>query len=121
MNMWTGSEGIANIYGDEELVVIRRGPGKTTRPDLVQDLEDALNKPDRQGEPTIIEESGRGTNRFSVTVIWAKWQEVPLDERGAIVMEAYQNARKDWLDINAVLALTASEANDLQIDIEGVG
>jgi hypothetical protein len=95
-------------------------PFRSDRRDLVQIISDEINRdsPDqRPGEPQIIEEYLPGSGRFSVTIIWERWQEVPTHERGAVIMDAYDMSARhgEVSNINATLGVTPEEAEKFGI------
>jgi hypothetical protein len=62
------------------------------------------------GGPRIVEEE-LPQHRFYVTVIWPEWVQVPAEDRGRIILEAYQEAGVDkTLRISVALGLTPDEA-----------
>lgn len=84
-------------------------PGYTA---LVAKLEKELDGTSKTG-PRIIEEEQFG-KRIHVTVIWAAWKDLPPEERGRAIMDAYERARPDdVLRITIALGLTPAEADRL--------
>ncbi|MEI7880402.1 MAG: hypothetical protein WCI95_05965 [bacterium] len=67
--------------------------------------------------PRIIEEQQRRGGFIHVTVIWDEWKNVPVEDRGRIIMDAYERERNDViLKITVALGLTSDEAHRLGID-----
>lgn len=65
--------------------------------------------------PQIIEEEKRG-NFLHVTVIWDAWKDVAGEDRGRIIMDAYDQQRPAEVSRIAVaLGLTHAEADRLGI------
>ena len=82
---------------------------------LVAELQ--RNEPTGAG-PRIEEEEQRG-NHIHVMVIWDAWNEIGAEERGRIIMDAYEKARpEDILRITVALGLTGAEAEKLMIGAE---
>ena len=83
---------------------------------LVGKLEDELAGRSTTG-PQIIEEEQFG-NRIHVTVIWDAWSDLPPEERGRAIMDAYEHARPDdVLRIIVALGLTPTEATRIGIAV----
>jgi hypothetical protein len=84
-----------------------------SHPELVDELADELNKnrPAGPGIPSITEEEQTYGNRLHVMVIWDKWAGVDHEERGPIILDAYQRARgeADMLRITLVQGFTIEE------------
>jgi hypothetical protein len=65
--------------------------------------------------PQIIEEEQRG-NFLHVTVIWDAWKGVVGEDRGRIIMDAYEQQRPaDVTRITIALGLTHAEADRLGV------
>lgn len=85
-----------------------------SRPDLVRILADEMKK---QGvsstpeTPTVYEEDQPYGGGIHVKVIWNTWREVPLEERGAIILDAYEQAglTQEIPKIRLALGLTPEE------------
>ena len=92
-----------------------------SHPDLVERIAEELiaERPDGPPDaPEIIEEQvPRGRNIY-VTVIWDAWDRIDKQERGRVIMDAYQKVRgaEQTLNISAALGLTHQEANRLGIE-----
>jgi hypothetical protein len=89
---------------------------------VIEALRDELtNGVDNPGSPVILEERSPLSSNVGVTVVWERWQTVPLDQRSAIILEAYRRAglaqpTSDFpLGISLALGLTPDEANRLGI------
>jgi hypothetical protein len=79
---------------------------------LVTKLADELTSETPKG-PVIIEEEQR-TGSIDVTVIWDRWKDLPTEERGRIIVDAYRRRRRELLaKITMVLGLTKAEATKL--------
>lgn len=65
-----------------------------------------------QTAPTIIEEPGQ-FDRIGVTVLWDEWTELSGEERGRVIMKAYEIAKgADFIrKIGLALGLTHSQKN----------
>lgn len=88
-------------------------PGYTN---LVARLEDELAGRSTTG-PQIVEEEQFG-NRIHVTVVWDAWKDLPPEERGRAIMDAYEHVRPDdVLRITIALGLTPSEAGRLGVAV----
>src|ERR1700738_5231643 len=72
----------------------RRGfeePSRRTVGSLVERLVDEL-KSDRQSGQPMIEEEEFPTGKLRVNVIWDEWDRVPLEDRTATILRAYEQA-----------------------------
>jgi len=68
-----------------------------------------------EGAPQIIEEEQRG-GYFHVTVLWDAWKDVDHEERGRIIMDAYEQQRPtDVANITVALGLTHEDARRLGV------
>ncbi len=67
--------------------------------------------------PYIIEEPVPYSNHLRVTVIWDVWNEASIEDRGRVILRAYQEARglEDMLAITIAMGLTRQEADRLGI------
>ena len=93
-----------------------------SHPEMVATLVEELGKvgiSDTPDVPTIYEEPQRPRDYLHVTVVWNKWKGVPTEERGAIILDAYeQSSMKDKLSrITLALGVTPGEAERLQLDV----
>lgn len=83
---------------------------------LVEKLADELRRDSDTGSthaPEIIEKEQRG-GHLQVTVIWDAWRELPLEDRGRAIMDAYEKVRPDEiLRITVAMGLTHAEAKRL--------
>ncbi len=91
-----------------------------SRPDLVRTLADELSKTGTSSDPaipTIYEEPQPYAGSLHVTVIWSRWAGVPVEQRGAIILDAYQAAglQDELRRITVALGLTPEEAQNLGI------
>jgi hypothetical protein len=98
----------------------RKPPPRHSRSDLVEELARELKKHEGKpgpGIPDVYEEEQPYGDSLHVTVIWDKWSDVREEERGAIILDAYEQAKKDDVPrITMVLGLTPDEAKRLGID-----
>ena len=88
------------------------------RPDLVNVLVGELGKTgesDTPDTPNIYEDEQRYTDSLHVTVVWNKWSEVPMEDRAAIILDAYHDAGMDDVmrRITIALGVTPDEAKKL--------
>lgn len=67
--------------------------------------------------PVIIEEGVRPGHLLHVTVLWDKWKDLDPEDRGRVIMDAYQEARgeKEALNIVVAMGLTHEEAERLGV------
>ena len=89
--------------------------------DLVADLAEELRlqRPDGPTEaPLIIEEKTPRRDFLHVQVIWDRWAGIPGEDRGRVIMDAYQQIRgmETVLKISSVLGLTSAEAQRLGVE-----
>lgn len=72
--------------------VIRKkiGPESPRHQQLVKALADELRKNQPEGTGPQIEEEEQRDNRIHVQVVWDKWADVSYEERGRIIMKAYE-------------------------------
>lgn len=60
---------------------------------LVDELADEIGRPtQRPGAPAVYEDEVPQTQLMHVLVIWPRWEEVPQERRGAIILDAYEQA-----------------------------
>ena len=93
----------------------RRGfeePPRRTVGNLVGRLVDEL-KSDRQSGQPMIDEEEFPTKKLRVNVIWDEWDRVPLEDRTATILRAYEQAEgRDYRDRIALASgLTVPEAH----------
>jgi hypothetical protein len=73
-------------------------PPRRTIGHLVERLVDEL-KTDRQSGQPVIEEEEFPTKKLRVNVTWDEWDRVPLEERTATILRAYEQAEgRDYRD-----------------------
>ena len=79
---------------------------------LVEGLAAELKGHHEFGQPTIYEQE-YSTGKLRVTVIWDKWDGIPLDERSAAILRAYEQVEDaDYRDRIALASgLTVPEAH----------
>ncbi len=90
-------------------------------PDLVTALAEELRlqRPDGPADaPLIIEELTPRRDFLHVQVIWDRWLGIPGEDRGRVIMDAYQQVRgtDTVLKISSVLGLTHAEAKKLGVE-----
>src|SRR5438093_3274324 len=87
-------------------------PPRRTVGSLVERLVDEL-KSDRQAGQPLIEEEEFPTRKLRVNVIWDEWDRVPLEDRTATILRAYEQAEgQDYRDRIALASgLTVPEAH----------
>src|SRR5438445_13774899 len=93
----------------------RRGfeePPRRTVGALVERLVDELKSNRQSGQP-LIEEEEFPTGRIRVNVIWDEWDRVPLEDRTATILRAYEQAAgREYRDLLALSSgLTVPEAH----------
>ena len=93
----------------------RRGfeePPRRAVGNLVERLVDEL-KSDRPGGQPLIEEEEFPTGKLRVNVIWDEWDRVPLEDRTATILRAYEQAEGGEYRDRIALAsgLTVPEAH----------
>lgn len=92
-----------------------------SHPELVNELTEEMHKtgvsqtPDT---PMVYEEPQPYGKNLHVKVIWNRWAGVPVEERGAIILDAYDKAglQDEMRRITIALGLTPEEAEKLQIE-----
>src|SRR6266404_1083831 len=93
----------------------RRGfeePPRRALGNLVERLVDELKSNRQSGQP-VIEEEEFPTRKLRVNVIWDEWDRVPLEDRTATILRAYEQAEgAEYRDRIALASgLTVSEAH----------
>src|SRR5437016_8057467 len=93
----------------------RRGfeePPRRTVGRLVERLVDELKSDRASGQP-IIEEEEFPTKKLRVNVLWDEWDRIPLEDRTATILRAYEQAEgRDYRDRIALASgLTIPEAH----------
>src|SRR5262249_49233519 len=78
---------------------------------LVEKLVDELNNNHESGQPFIYEQE-YSTGKIRALVMWDEWKELPLEERTATILAAYEQAEgKDYrTKIALASGLTIPEA-----------
>jgi hypothetical protein len=68
--------------------------------------------------PSIYEDEQRDGYKH-ITVIWDAWEDIAPEERGRIIMDAYEKEwpKEELLKITVALGLTQQEASRLGIDL----
>src|SRR5437764_11001146 len=92
----------------------RRGfeePPRRPVTNLIERLADELKAGRQSGQP-LIDEEEFPSKKLRVNVIWDAWDRVPLEERTATILRAYEQAEgRDWRDRIALASgLTVPEA-----------
>lgn len=90
-------------------------------PELVKTLAEELQKEGVSSTPdvpTIYEEEQPYGSGLHVKVLWSLWDGVPLEERGAIILDAYEEAgmADERRRIVVAMGLTPDEAQRLQLN-----
>ena len=67
-----------------------------------------------QNAPTIIEEDGL-LKRLNVTVVWDAWQELSGEQRGHVIMQAYEKAKGPLIKSRIGLAMGLTRAQSQRI------
>ena len=62
-----------------------------TNKDLAEKLAEELKSDRDYGQPLVYEQE-YSTKRTRVTVMWDKWADVPLEDRSAVILRAYELA-----------------------------
>lgn len=78
-----------------------------SHPELVDRLAQELRDPQPSGGagiPDITEEMQTYGDRIHVRVIWDRWADVPHDERGPIILDAYGQVRGEAEMLRVTLA-----------------
>src|SRR5437879_2937460 len=93
----------------------RRGfeePPRRAVGNLVERLVDELRSDRQSGQP-LIEEEEFPTKKLRVNVIWDKWDRVPLEDRTATILRAYEEVEgREYRDrIALATGLTLPEAH----------
>src|SRR5206468_1684798 len=70
---------------------------------LVENLAKDLKEEKDSGQPLIYERELR-PDRLRITVIWDEWDRLPLDERTAVILRAYELAEGDAFRTKIALA-----------------
>src|SRR5260370_38440815 len=94
---------------------VRRGleePLRRTVGSLVARLVDELGSDRQSGQP-MIEEQEFPTGKLRVSVLWDEWDRVPLEDRTATILRAYEQAEgREYRDRIALASgLTVPEAH----------
>src|SRR5437773_6686963 len=86
-------------------------PPRRTVGNLVEGLVDELTSDRQSGQP-MIEEEEFPTKKLRVNVIWDAWDRVPLEDRTATILRAYEQAEsREFRDRIALASgLTVPEA-----------
>ena len=93
-------------------------PESPRHQELVKALKDELRRDQPAGAGPVIEEEEQRGNRIHVQVVWDEWDDVSNEERGRIIMDAYEQARPDDLPrITIALGLTTAEARKLGVAV----
>ena len=90
-------------------------------PSLVAEIAEELRRRQETGDPEaplVIQEDVPRTDYVHVTVIWDRWGALPAEERGRIILEAYEQAR--GVDaaqaISIAVGLTRDQARRLGLE-----
>jgi hypothetical protein len=85
------------------------------RTELVRSLVQELNRNGSYpiAQPLIYEEPVPQTNTYHVIVIWDRWADVPSEQRGSIILDAYEQFDPDTArNVTIALGATVDEAID---------
>ena len=98
----------------------KKAPPRHSHPDLVNTIADELSRDSRAatpGVPEVYEEEQPYGDNLHVTVIWGKWSGVPVEERGAVILDAYEKAElsDQMRRITLAVGLTEEEAKKLNV------
>ena len=96
----------------------RLAPVSSVHSGLVRKLVAELRRNATTGLPTapVVREDEQRGNYLHVTVIWDAWRRLGPEERGRMIMDAYERARPDdVLRITVAMGLTHAEAERLGV------
>lgn len=85
---------------------------------IAQELR--LQRPDGPANaPAIIEEQVPRSDRLYVTVVWDEWNDISPEDRGRIILDAYERVRGTDIAqrISVALGLTHTESQRLGVAI----
>src|ERR1700687_770559 len=84
----------------------------TVRKELANQLASELKSDHKSGQPVIYERTFR-TGKVSVNVIWDAWEGIPLQERSATILRAYElaegSAQQDRIALARGLAVPEAD------------
>jgi hypothetical protein len=88
-----------------------QGEPAVTNRALAEELVQELKNGRKSGQPIIYEQEF-STGRMRVTVIWDKWEQLPLEDRSSLILRAFEIAEgPDYRDRIALASgLTVPEA-----------
>jgi hypothetical protein len=72
--------------------VLSQPPKAVGHEKLVKRLAQELKSPGEGAQPLILEQIIESTGSRHVHVVWDRWQEIPDEQRSAIIEEAYRQA-----------------------------
>jgi len=79
---------------------------------LAAELKNTQTIPSRQ--PLILEQELRQTKSIHVLVFWDRWGAIPREQRGSIIMDAYEKVEPDVINrILVAMGLTFEEAIEM--------
>src|SRR5579859_7569161 len=95
---------------------IKMGPDArtgTVKTELAEKLAAELKSDHKSGQPVIYERAFR-TGKVSINVLWDGWEEIPLQERSATILRAYEIAEgpesKDRIALASGLTIPEAHA-----------
>lgn len=76
-------------------------------------VESGTTSPDR---PSVFEQAVSQTDTYHVLVVWEAWGEIPSEERGGIILEAYEQADPGIMPkITVAMGVTLEEALEMDL------
>ncbi len=80
--------------------------------ELVDELAEEIRRPTQHaGAPVVFEDEVSQTDSIHVLVIWERWQEVPQERRGAVILDAYRSVNEARMrQIRFAIGVTPDEA-----------
>lgn len=103
-------------------VIRKPAPQPERHQGLIDELAEELrlNQADGRpgGAPRVIEEEVRGSPHLHVIVIWDSWRDIAPEERGRVILDAYnqQRGEKEMLRISSALGVTLEESRRLRVE-----
>ena len=87
---------------------------------IVAELDEATGS-GGDDAPEIIEDYQAFSEKFSVRVMWSRWEGVPVEDRVPIILEAYKRSKRtaDLPKITHARGLTSDQQN-MELVFEGL-